>query len=73
MEFFHYESSKTKKVRFKKNFLKYLKEEDQMGIEKLKKKIHTLKIRITGNQNQPIENKDFYFYIMVKFIMIGKI
>ena len=61
--FFHYgESSKTKKVRFKKNFLKYLKRRGPDGYRETKKKnlyaIHS-RLGITGNQNQPIENKDF--------------
>ena len=52
--------------------MKYLKRRGPDGYRETKKKfaIHS-RLGIT-NQNQPIENKDFYFYIMVKFIMIGK-
>lgn len=61
--FFYYnKSAKRKKMNFKKNFLKYMGKRGPDGYKELKKKnlyaIHS-RLRITGNQAQPIDNKDF--------------
>ena len=61
--FFYYgKSTKAKNLKFKNNFVKYLRRRGPDGFKETKKKnlyaIHS-RLAITGNLNQPIEDKKF--------------